>query len=662
MKKTIVILLVILSMGTILFAEAQIVYAAEDKQSEFEKICSAPSFPKPYMCIKPVIKTCKAPTASERHQCIAQIIVKNYDTDNNGTIDREELRGYLNAEAFDKIDRYGDKNNALNKDECFTEKFYCRPVNGGMWECNDEEGHCSDKIGSEGNKDSYIALTPEDLYKSRNMWWKYSINARLDAQWNRAMKDCSGSGCGSLGVDALASHMEEEAKRRKNVNTPQSRIKKLKGIVAGNTTVTYDEFRKLIYFEEFDSSDSDMSRTLDISEFIKAFSDQGGTVKDFVDIANNNKPANFQIQRNQFQQTIQSVISYGKFGSELDKKAYNEWNSLTYKDKDNDDDITLVSGLIRNINEEEQSAIEERKKKKGVTVFGRTWLKKRGLLLTGKPLTNKKGTPVALDLSNGAEPTWTLRLIQDFTKADSEAKPAQFNWSKAAGEESEASILAVLRFDYFNPTWFDSKRFHPAFGVEFNRSKTSKKKVYTQKYYVLADWFVTHKSCIFSILCESGFQVGPVYENDLENDIEKLTGLIEWELGLNIGKFSTGVRHAIDRGTASESSIYVRPRLALEINEIINEPKGADTSDSSFFRYGLEIGYKFTNRLTLIYNYKQWHATDDSDEDYSFKDASLQLKLDPHGMSTIKAGYKKGEASPKFEEVEKYEVGLGIRF
>jgi hypothetical protein len=258
-----------------------------------------------------------------------------------------------------------------------------------------------------------------------------------------------------------------------------------------------------------------------------------------------------------------------------------------------------------------------------------------------------------------------------------------FSVLKNKGSEPIFGVDGAIRLDYYEPSLvnYETMSFRPAVGVQWNRSGTGKDKRNIQRYYLDVDWFWNHPG---DVLRSSQFQIGPLYERDSVKNIDKITGLVEWEPYLNLPLLpSTGIRHSLfvddslfgDKSFLGDgslfgddpSSFFVRPRLALELSEILDQPEPQGMSkkvpNNTFFRYGMEAGFTLL-RGRLNINYKMFHrvAADDPRREFIFHDATLNWSIDEEGHYTLTPGYKNGRTSPDFKHLDQFIAGFGLKF
>lgn len=253
-------------------------------------------------------------------------------------------------------------------------------------------------------------------------------------------------------------------------------------------------------------------------------------------------------------------------------------------------------------------------------------------------------------------------MIKDFNTADDKAESAEINWSKDAGESSTRSIDAALRFELHNPALQrDAFRLTPAAGLEFEGAGEGEDKKRLFKYFGLVDLEIYHN---WPVLKSSHFEIGPVFEDEREQDIEKLTGLIEWEPHLRVGGLATGVPYPLLG--VENTGLYVYPVLAVELNNVTTQPEpkeGEDPiPDASYFRYGFKAGLTIGKRLSCTYELSQRTSISGDDADHTYQDGALEYFLEEKKRLSLKLFYKRGEDSPDFEKVERYGLGLGVKF
>ena len=358
-------------------------------------------------------------------------------------------------------------------------------------------------------------------------------------------------------------------------------------------------------------------------------------------------------------------------GFSLEKMVGDEWLELGMDFSGERVSVTTVKARFEGLEKEEQ---EKKKLKNRKKVSGPGLTANRGLVLLGERIYDEASKSIYIDRT---KQSLTLRIIKEFTSAGTEALPAMFSVLKNKGSAPIFGVDGAIRLDYYEPRLanYTDMSFRPAVGAQWNRSGTGKKKRNIQRYYLNVDWFWNHPG---DILRSSQFQIGPLYERDSVKNIDKITGLVEWEPYLNLPLLpSTGIRHSLfmDKSLFGDgslfgddpSSFFVRPRLALELNEVLDqtEPQGMSKKvpNNTFFRYGMEAGFTLLKgRLNI--NYKMFHriAADDSRREFIFHDATLNWSIDEEGHYTLTAGYKNGRTSPDFIHLDQFTAGFGLKF
>ena len=305
----------------------------------------------------------------------------------------------------------------------------------------------------------------------------------------------------------------------------------------------------------------------------------------------------------------------------------------------------------------------ERKEKLGKTLLGFPWDEKKGLILHSSPTSAKDPTP------DPKKPQVTFQLLKDFHKAGATRKPASFQWSKDDGEDAVASIAAAARVEYHDPDWGASldSSLTPAAGVEWTRSGAGAKRVDRLKY--LLDMVAEPTVWGVSI---GEVHVGPEVEQNLVKNVDYLKGVFEWELNLAdlppFRYFGHWMRHSgvwnriVPSANPKEFGWYYRPRVGLEPNMVLSEPAGASNPDWVEFNYSVEVGVRLFERVILSYELLHAHQIDDWEASFLMQTATVGIQLDSEERFSVEFNYKRGREAYDDEAMDRWEVGLGVKF
>jgi hypothetical protein len=555
-------------------------------------------------------------------------------------LSKEEMKAYLNSIAFKTIDL--DEDGALYFEEYIAAYLYCDKVidSAGRttWDCNADtakEKYSRDTTGLKSKAIDAIHL----MKNSQNVFWQEHIKQLVDAHWGRACNNKCGT---DLDLNSLARYLQNEEKLKPKIRSAKNRVARLTKEIGGRKDVRKDNFRVLYFDTAFDDADIDNSNHLDILEIKKKY-DHPQVIKEFIEYSD----SDFHLSKTEFLQLAANLNT--QLGRLLDHALDLEWDRIAGSVPS----VKLEGNLDAVLARQEEEAREAARKQVVSTVAGFDWVKDRGIILAGKPIYSKEKKVFLLDES---QPIFTLRVIKDFTKAGDKAESATLNWTKDAGGDSVFGVNAAFRFDYYVPSWYDQSEwtFRPAIGLELDKSGKGKDKEDIQKYFLAGDWYINHGS---DFIGSSYFQFGPVIERDLHKKVDKITGFVEWEPYLRIGRISTGVWHKF-----GFLSVFARPRVAIELDDVLRKPRGQSTSDNSFLRYGIQVGLSLFDDTTITYELKQRNSLEGFRENHFFQEMQVEWALNKEKQYSITFNYKNGEDRPTFTDVEKYSIGFGVKF
>ena len=546
----------------------------------------------------------------------------------------DELRRYLKDEQFKEVD--GDEDGELSLREYVSSKRYCQQL-GSYWDCTTKEAGerwIADKKKATGN-----VLTAETLYDA-NQQTRMQIDNR-----KRAILEATGqAGGGDITQNEMVDYFVTRSTTSIRPRTVKNRMNHLKTFSDSADSVERADFKDFIAAETFADLDGDGSGFLDITEMNKYDHDE--YVSDFLNISGND----FLVSSEEFQKVTVNSPNRTEFYHLFDKEFGDNWDSKAHYDNET---IAKLDKLTKEFEKERETQIEKLAKKQEKILFGLPWIPNKGLLVLGETVYDKVEEARVINEDKFAV---TARLVKDFTTADSEAKAALVGWEKEAGDNDVWSVDAALRFDLPMPGF----QAHPAFGMAMERSGQGEDKSELYKYYGIIDWDIPNELFFIN---SSHIQIGPVYEDEQEKKIEKLTGLIQWEPQLDFHWFATGVRYPLFGN--NNISIYGYPIFAVELNDIVEQPEPEEgeeeVEDASFLRLGAKVGLHLGKRLQVTYEIKQRYDLDKLEDDYLFQNAQLELTFDEEKRFSIVFDFEHGRDTPDFKKAEKYSVGLGLK-
>ena len=580
---------------------------------------------------------------TDTHTKAALQIIGDYGSGNQLTL--PQLQAYLSDQAFQAIDL--DKDAVLQFEEFRDARLYCvYESTNRKWDCDlrssaIEQAYDAARQGSD--------ITSESLLESGVRNWRPIIIQQALASWARSGVDPGDK----LSVEQLAAILRMNAERN-----AQTLATKLNELVAAyrerGDTVSLDQLEIDILAFALASADKNASGSVDIFEFLKAF-DGPSAVPDYNEF--------LQVRPDEggvlvVEPDAAPLIASGAGASTVTRLIWQQSDldqRATETAAGSEQRVSEVARVADEETESEADSILKKKVRRGP--FGTAYVKDRGIVFPASAAAyDPKLETVAISDSLSV---LTLRVVEDFTKAGSKANPGTISWSKDAGSSPDPNFGLAIRADWRIDQWNRSAtsgwQMRPAFGLQYNRVGRGDDESDVRKAFLILDSEFGDRT---GFIRSQRFQVGPVFEKDQVNRIDKLTGLIEWEPVVSLAGLTSGVFYQLSK----DISWYVRPRLAIEVNDIRDQPEGSSAVDSNFYRYGAEIGIDLWQRASLTYEYKQRHATDDFDEDYHYQTAKLAWKLDDLGIFNLTLDFGQGRDTPSFERVEKYSLGLGVKY
>lgn len=566
------------------------------------------------------------------------------------------LTAYINHQEFKTI--FKDAGGQLSFDEWYGGFLFCESIRGTTktFECKIDDPQTSvDKFKSDfKNAPEDGKLTEKLLYRN-NHFWKAYVDSKAQTHWQYVSSDLNTRWTESE-VAVYLKKVEEIRTSRISVDDRMDKLTKFLESNEATTDKVKEEVLEEFFRQEiFESADSDHSDFLDIYEAKRAFPVENFLLS-FIDASG----ADLRISRSDYDD-----IASGKINAYIFTKVIVALKDMTPHRRIGEQPKPIALSDIKRDYESqytnkskhlEAQIIEDDKQ---AVSGGVGWIPDRGLLIFGEKKYDRVGKKVVLD---GNEPALLMRVIEDFTKDDGKASLATFSLSKTKGEGREYAADVALRFNYYNPRLYDFSKGYsvvPGFGLQWNRSGSGDKRQDIRKAFLLADWYWGHGGSFWSA---SELQIGPIFERDEVKNIDKLTGLIQLEPLLRIGSFTTGVRMPILGKNTSTASIYFRPRVALELGEILDKPAGVEKPDANFLRAELDVGLRMFRKSELTYKPRYYKGLDGSRQSHFYNEVTLSWYFDKQERYSINAKYKKGEVSPTFTDIDQYNVGLGLKF
>lgn len=573
-------------------------------------------------------------------------------------LSKEELRIYLADQEFENID--GDENGYISYEEYLKAYLYCERLErdientkGQLWMCRDEiaEAINSQPQATEDNNPALIKYRKEkqlaggkltSSHLLSNEQWKKKIAKLTDVKWDK-IKDINNPNQ-PLTVEGVATYLMQEDNDFLKYHNKDYRMDKLRKFlnIDAEEFITKDQFFRFRKHEIFMQTDTDGNNAVDIAEIQGAFK-TSVIVKNFIALAQ--KDESFFLYN--FDKLNGTTLEYI-----INDKIEEEWLRLfsQYPSKER------VSKLDAQFAIEEKAHLDEQKGKEATKLLGGTWIKGTGLILEGDRSYNKKTEKESLDYSKEA---LTLKFIKNFTNSGVNADPGTFSWVKDDGEDHVFGFEFAVRFDYYDPDWYNIRKneIRPAFGLEINKSGSGDKKKDEHRFYLLGDLFISHD---WNFWKASRIQFGPYLEFDNANDDDKVTGLIEWEPQLNILGFNTGVYYPLFG--SDNYGFFFRPIFALEIDSYFNTSDNSDAEDNTLLRYGLHTGLRFYKQIEISHKARQRHIIDNWDKDSFYHETSARWTPDPNEWIYFEVAFKKGKESPDDDSIEQYSSSIGVKF
>lgn len=304
----------------------------------------------------------------------------------------------------------------------------------------------------------------------------------------------------------------------------------------------------------------------------------------------------------------------------------------------------------------------------------------RGLLL-GSPGVEKSGERTD---STGKD-DFSLRVVKDFTKTDAEAEAASFNLTKDEGstELIDVDLDVVLSSPRVWEAQGDllSGWLTVEGGASFDRRDSGDEARDLQRYFVALHLKNEANEKMLGFIPVKELYVGPVFEKDDITSSERVTLLFEYEPLAEGSPSGDSERKGFGAGRTWRDYVYIRPRIALEENTLNEDPEITDPSmnesateiedqlaelksklEDSFLRYGVEIKVTPSKQVELVYELKVRNTLPDFDESYVYHEATLKFAVDvSRSALSFQARWKKGEDAPDFEDVSRYEIGVGLK-
>jgi hypothetical protein len=554
-----------------------------------------------------------------------------------------EFRSYVGDKAFDDID--ADEDEQLVFEEYFGAHLYIHLGTNQAWTVNAAEakGRFSEDKGTGRLDANQIYITNEA--------WRSTIDHRAATMFNAA----SGGGA-FIDEDALVEYFARPATSSDGPATPKTRLMHLRQLCGIDETarVKEEHFNALYVVEQFTALDVDQSTQIDLYEWSTVAHSK--MLEDFIVVSGRD----FLVSSNEYTSMAARKPNTAERYYLLDGGMQEEWEDYSPVENSRGEEEISQSALLKGFEDVYQIQVAEAKTKQGLTILGFPWLQNQGIVLRRGGAYYDK-VDEAFRLSE-TKPAVVLRLVKDFNTANDKAESAVLNWSKDAGTNGIWSADAALRFDFHIPGLHrDDFWLTPAAGVAVEKSGQGDEEKELYKFFGLLDLDIFHD---LPVLKSSHFQIGPVYEYERSKDIQKLTGLIEWDPHLRVGSLATGVPYPLLG--LNDVRLYSYPVLAVELNNVNVQPapkEGEDPiSDASFARYGLKAGLKIGERVSCSYMWSKRSSIDRGKSDHTYYEGAIEYFLDDHERFSVKGSYEKGENSPDFERVEKFAVGLGIKF
>lgn len=556
----------------------------------------------------------------------------------SGTVTKEQFAQYILERLFAGIDSYKDgqiddleyaASHLYIWRQSAQEKWQAEPDRSDdLWQSDVKNADC---------KGGELCLTPANLYKV-NAWWHSLVDSATEKQWKKSVElalkhkpsDQELANC-VLSKQDVARYLQAEVVRLFHPVSVDDQMDFLKGI-QGDTgdVVTMAQFVQMRNHFRFRQMDLDGNDALDLQEFTKAVPTPGA-FKEFTVTLDINK--DLLISETEFPV---GSLSGSSLATRLRREAEDYWNKVV-------GEYSAPTALVR-------TSLTTRTKQDLTTVrlvMG-PGITNKGIVLKGDRRINAKGEVEV----NPDESNVVLRIIKKFTDSEATAAPATINFARSIGKEREESVLGALRLEFQNPR----ARQQLAAGLEVERSGTGESRTDVRRYYLQGKKVFRLKNSTHAIY------FGPVYETDLKNDVNKITGVFLWEPTVKVFGFPSGVWLPPTRLRKGPIKILFLPRFGAEIGEV-TRGESETGHDRSFARFELQSGISmFSDRLGLVHTWYYRKALNGGNEDHAYSDVSLSFAFDQDKHYSLSGSYKRGEDSPAFTYVRQYSVGLGIKY
>ena len=589
----------------------------------------------------------------------AEKIIGNHGT--QGKISKASYTDYLRDEAFKKIDKNGDKE--LQFLEFREAGLYCTlphwksdGAQANDWVCDNDLDHTiklfqqltaptdqNSKCYGMGDESPVTSLT---LFERDLCLWKPKIEGQVDAHWDQSP--------GTIDKDVTQLTTLLVAVSKIDQMNIWSRLQDVSGDYNGFDEIegaVFDDLEDDLIWIHVAEADKNSSNSIDILEFIEAF-DHKKNVAEFNELLDHVSADAISLPISKLQEDI---VTSDKVPTtrRIINFQFDELKQDLVENAIQPASAAIVTIAMQHAEREKQIGQFDTTPK---GILGSAYVPNRGLVFPAAVVTRNPKTGVST--IDGKKPYTTFRIIKDFTDAGPNADPGTFSWVKDGGAAAVPMINLALRADWHRPSLNNprtGRQIRPAFGYEFSRSGKGDEKRDVRKLYALIDAYFGDSE---GFLKWNHLQIGPVFEENEVDEIDKFTGLIEWEPILTLGSVTTGRYYPLDE----HAYWYWQPEFAVEINNIEDNPKGLDVVDSNFLRYGLELGVRFGKHSSLSYHYYQREATNNSDEHYQYETLSYSWKFDQFDRYSLTLDYINGRDSPDFKDVEQVSLGLGIKF
>ncbi len=247
---------------------------------------------------------------------------------------------------------------------------------------------------------------------------------------------------------------------------------------------------------------------------------------------------------------------------------------------------------------------------------------------------------------------WVLRVVKDYDKAGAGAEPVLLSWSEEDGESS-AVVNGALRLSRMGPS-----NWSPVIGLRVDRSGKGDERIDRRRYFIGAELFTEGGDGFWqAALTRAGLR----FDDDFESGLERIAGVIDVEMALEVGGIKTGQWTPL--GPGSKTSVLWQPTLGIEIDEITKKSAADDEDEGSYGRGGLDLGIKFLGQATFtnkaLFRVPIGGAAED---EHFYNDASLSWAFDETETVTLTLNWRRGEDAPAFDDRDVVTLSLGVRF